>query len=69
MTYLDNGATSMNKPQAVWEAMRCAMENCANPGRSGHTAAMTAARKRSGTSSREIRCFSQKQSGNREERA
>lgn len=44
MTYLDNGATSMNKPQAVWEAMRCAMENCANPGRSGHTAAMTAAR-------------------------
>ena len=44
MTYLDNGATSMNKPQAVWEAVRCAMENCANPGRSGHTAAMTAAR-------------------------
>lgn len=44
MTYLDNGATSMNKPQAVWDAMRCALENCANPGRSGHTAAMTAAR-------------------------
>lgn len=44
MTYLDNGATSMNKPQSVYDAMRCALENCANPGRSGHTAAMTAAR-------------------------
>ena len=44
MTYLDNGATSMNKPRAVWDAMGCALENCANPGRSGHTPAMTAAR-------------------------
>jgi len=44
MTYLDNGATSMNKPQAVLDGMRCAMENCANPGRGGHIAAMTAAR-------------------------
>ena len=44
MTYLDNGATSMNKPQTVFDGVRCAMENCANPGRSGHTAAMTAAR-------------------------
>lgn len=44
MTYLDNGATSMNKPQAVLDAVRCALENCANPGRGGHIAAMTAAR-------------------------
>ena len=43
MTYLDHGATSMNKPQGVMEAVRCAMENCANPGRSGHAPAMTAA--------------------------
>ena len=44
MTYLDNGATSMNKPKAVWDAVGCALENCGNPGRSGHTPAMTAAR-------------------------
>ena len=44
MTYLDNGATSMNKPRAVWEAMCCALDNCANPGRGGHRATMTAAR-------------------------
>ena len=44
MTYLDHGATSFHKPPAVAEAMRCAMENCANPGRGGYGAAMTAAR-------------------------
>ena len=44
MTYLDNGATSYHKPAAVYEAVRCALENCANPGRGGYTAAMTAAR-------------------------
>ena len=44
MTYLDNGATSLHKPQAVYRAVRCAMENCANPGRGGYTAAMTAAK-------------------------
>ena len=44
MTYLDHGATSFHKPPAVAEAMRCALENCANPGRGGYTAAMTAAR-------------------------
>ena len=44
MIYLDNGATSFHKPAAVYEAVRCAMENCANPGRGGYTAAMTAAR-------------------------
>ena len=44
MTYLDNGATSLHKPQTVYRAVRCAMENCANPGRGGYTAAMTAAK-------------------------
>ena len=44
MTYLDNGATSFHKPAPVLRAMRCALENCANPGRGGYTAAITAAR-------------------------
>lgn len=44
MTYLDNGATSYCKPQTVADAMRCALENCANPGRGGHQPAMTAAK-------------------------
>ena len=44
MTYVDSGATSFHKPAAVQEAVRCALENCANPGRGGYTAAMTAAR-------------------------
>ena len=44
MTYLDNGATSFQKPEAVYRAMRCALENCANPGRGGYTAAMAAAK-------------------------
>lgn len=44
MTYLDSGATSMNKPQGVLDAVRCALENCANPGRGGHKPSMTAAR-------------------------
>ena len=44
MTYLDHGATSFHKPQAVYRAVQCGMENCANPGRGGYTAAMTAAK-------------------------
>ena len=44
MTYLDNGATSFHKPAAVADAVRCALENCANPGRGGYQAAMTAAK-------------------------
>ncbi len=44
MTYLDNGATSFHKPQTVYRAMRCALDNCANPGRGGYPAAMTAAK-------------------------
>ncbi len=44
MIYLDNGATSLNKPKAVAKAMLLAMEHCANPGRGGHKAAMEAAK-------------------------
>lgn len=42
MTYLDNGATSFHKPEAVYREVQCAMANCANPGRGGYTAAMAA---------------------------
>ncbi len=44
MIYLDNGATSFHKPESVYRAMRCALDNCANPGRGGYPAAMAAAR-------------------------
>ena len=44
MIYLDNGATSFHKPLAVYEAVQRAMHTCANPGRGGYKAAMTAAR-------------------------
>ena len=44
MIYLDNGATSFHKPPAVFEAMRQALDTCANPGRGGHKMAMEAAR-------------------------
>jgi len=44
MIYLDNGATSFHKPESVYRAMRCALDNCANPGRGGYTAAMAAAK-------------------------
>ena len=44
MIYLDNGATSMNKPKAVLKAVQWAMECCANPGRGGHEASMAASR-------------------------
>ena len=44
MTYLDNGATSFRKPETVCRAVQCALENCANPGRGGYKAAMTAAK-------------------------
>ena len=43
--YLDNAATSHPKPASVVEAaMRAMTETNANPGRSGHTAALAAAR-------------------------
>ena len=44
MIYLDHGATSFHKPPCVYSAVACALENCANPGRGGYTAAMTAAK-------------------------
>ena len=43
MIYLDNGATSYPKPQAVIQAVARAMEQGANPGRGGYGAAMEAA--------------------------
>ena len=43
MIYLDNGATSMNKPIGVRIAMARALERCANPGRGGYPASMEAA--------------------------
>ena len=44
MIYLDNGATSFHKPPAVAAAMKCALENCANPGRGGYPASLAAAK-------------------------
>ena len=44
MIYLDAAATTLQKPPAVRQAMARAMTECANPGRSGHRPAMSAAR-------------------------
>ncbi len=44
MIYLDHGATSFPKPEAVRRAVTEAMTRCANPGRGGHRAAEEAAR-------------------------
>jgi cysteine desulfurase family protein len=45
VTYLDNAATSFPKPEAVYQALdRCAREQLANPGRSGHKLALGAER-------------------------
>lgn len=44
MTYLDHGATSFHKPESVCRAVRCALENCGNPGRGGYPATMAAAK-------------------------
>ncbi len=43
MIYLDNGATTLHKPQAVRAAVNRALLRCANPGRGGYPAAMEAA--------------------------
>lgn len=45
MIYLDNGATSFRKPETVYRAVADAMRTCANPGRGGYGAAITASRK------------------------
>lgn len=44
MIYLDNAATTFVKPRSVERAVLRAMQTCGNPGRSGHRAAMHAAR-------------------------
>lgn len=43
MIYLDNAATTLQKPASVWRAMAQTVGCCGNPGRSGHRAAMRAA--------------------------
>lgn len=43
MIYLDNSATSRYKPDCVIAAVNDALANSANPGRSGHSAALDAA--------------------------
>ena len=40
MIYLDNGATTLHKPQAVRAAVNRALLSCANPGRGGYPAAL-----------------------------
>ena len=44
MIYLDNGATTLQKPPSVIQAVARALQTCGNPGRGGHAAAMEAAR-------------------------
>lgn len=43
MIYLDNAATTLQKPSSVAKAMEQALLCCANPGRGGHRPAMKAA--------------------------
>ena len=43
MIYLDNGATTLQKPPSVGRAMEAALYTCGNPGRGGHRPAMRAA--------------------------
>ncbi len=44
MIYLDNGATTLYKPDGVLQAVTRAMLRCANPGRGGYPASMEAAK-------------------------
>lgn len=43
MIYLDNAATTLHKPESVYEAVEQAMRTCASLGRSGHDPARKAA--------------------------
>lgn len=45
MIYFDNAATTLNKPETVYRAMKEGMTLCANPGRAGHKPSMLAAKK------------------------
>lgn len=44
MIYFDNAATGGKKPDSVISAVHAAIQNCANPGRSGHRLSLAAAR-------------------------
>ena len=44
MIYFDSGATTLQKPPEVFDAVQRAMRTCASVGRGGHRAAMEAAR-------------------------
>lgn len=44
MIYLDHGATSWPKPEAVRRGVNCAMERLGNPGRGGYSLSMEAAK-------------------------
>lgn len=44
MIYLDNAATSMQKPAKVLERVISRLDSCANPGRSGHRLSVEASR-------------------------
>ncbi len=43
MLYLDNAATGGTKPPSVQNAVRAAIQSCANPGRSGHELSLACA--------------------------
>lgn len=45
MIYLDNAATSMQKPAMVLERVVACLDSCANPGRSGHRLSVESARR------------------------
>ena len=49
MIYFDNAATSRYKPKEVIKAVEYEIKHAANPGRSGHDAALSAARRISDT--------------------
>ena len=57
MIYLDNGATSLRKPDSVRRAVLWAMENCANPGRGGYDQSNIASRVVWGCRERASRLF------------
>ena len=57
MIYLDNGATSLEKPWKVQQAVCRALNVCGNPGRGGYPASMEAARVVYGCRERAARLF------------
>lgn len=57
MIYFDNAATSRHKPKEVIKAVEYEIKHAANPGRSGHTDALSAAQKISDTRDNVIEYF------------